>query len=272
MKRLPSALALIGLFWTPALPAQAERIPLFDAHIHYSGDAWEPVPVSEALMLLDEGGIVRGLASSTPDDGTLRLYEAAPQRIVPELRPYRTPSDVGNWHRDPTIVPYLEQRLKRGIYKGIGEFHLHGDEARSEVVRQVVALAVKHDLVLHAHSDDKAVELLFAIDPKAKVMWAHAGMSATAETVGRMLDRYPGLWVELAIRSDVAPGGTLDPAWRAMFLRHPDRFMYGTDTYTPGRWPQLPAIADNARRWLGELPREVAEKIAFRNGDTLFPP
>lgn len=44
------------------------------------------------------------------------------------------------------------------------------------------------------------------------------------------------------------------------------------DAGAAGRWPQLPAIADNARHWLEELPREVAEKIAFRNGDTLFPP
>jgi len=35
-------------------------------------------------------------------------------------------------------------------------------------------------------------------------------MSASATTVSGLLDRFSTLWVELALRSDVAPGGTLD--------------------------------------------------------------
>lgn len=253
-----------------AWPTGAQRLSLFDAHIHYSHDVWEHYSPRKALEILDQAGVTRALVSSTPDEGTVRLYAAAPERIVPVLRPYRNPADVATWHQDPSVVPYLEQRLRRGIYRGIGEFHLQAEEARSDVVREVVRLAGRQGLFLHAHADDQAVEILFEMDPGAKVLWAHAGMTADPETVGRLLDRYRSLWVELSMRSDVAPGGTLDPRWRALFLRHPDRFLYGTDTYSPARWPQVPAIAEAARQWLRQLPPEVAERIAHRNGTALL--
>ena len=69
--------------------------------------------------------------SSTPDDGTLKLYERDPKRFVPILRPYRTRDDMSTWWRDPAIIPYLEQRLAKGVHKGIGEFHIHGKDIRT---------------------------------------------------------------------------------------------------------------------------------------------
>jgi hypothetical protein len=97
--------------------------------------------------------------------------------------------------------------------------------ADAPVVRCCAELAAQHKLWLHAHVDDVAVDKLLTLYPGIKILWAHAGMSASATTVGQLLDRFPMLWVELALRSDVAPGGTLDPAWRAVFLKHPERFM-----------------------------------------------
>ncbi|HEX6827560.1 MAG TPA: amidohydrolase family protein [Burkholderiales bacterium] len=249
----------------------APPLPLFDVHVHYSADAWDAYPVAEALAILDRAGIRRALVSSTPDDGTVKLYEAAPGRVIPELRPYRTPADQGSWHRDESLVPYLEERLRRGIYRGIGEFHLSARDAGSPVVRRVVELAVVHELVLHVHGDARAVEGLYALDPRAKILWAHAGMVEPPETVARLLGRNPNLWVELSMRLDeVAPGGRPDPAWSALFLRFPRRFMYGTDTWTPSRWPELPRIAQSARTWLEQMPSEIAEGIAWRNAEALF--
>src|SRR5207249_3720372 len=82
-------------------------------------------------------GVTRAFVSSTPDEGTVRLYDLAPERIVPVLQPYREKGDAGRWYQDPGVVPYLEERLARGGYRGIGEFHLQGSAARSVVVRQV---------------------------------------------------------------------------------------------------------------------------------------
>jgi hypothetical protein len=249
----------------------APPVELFDAHIHYSADAWDAYPVAEALAILDRAGIRRALVSSTPDEGTLKLHEAAPGRIVPELRPYRSPADMATWHRDESIVPYLEERLRRGIHRGIGEIHLSAADAASPVVRRVVELAASHGLVLHVHGDARTVERLFALESRVKILWAHAGMTDPPDTVGRLLERSPNLWAELSYRLDeVAPGGRLDPAWRALFLRFPTRFMYGSDTWTASRWREVPRIADSVRKWLDQLPPEVAEGIARRNAEALF--
>ena len=103
-----------------------------------AGRIMRPPPSS---CCMDQAGVRRAFVSSTPDDGTVRLFEMAPDRIVPVLRPYRQPGELSTWHQDPTVVPYLEQRLARPIYRGIGEFHLTGSDARSPVVRQVAELA-----------------------------------------------------------------------------------------------------------------------------------
>ena len=55
------------------------------------------------------------------------------------------------------------------------------------------------------------------------------------------------------------------------FLRHPDRFLAGTDTWMTSRWDALPGSVTEVRSYLSQLPRDVAEKIAFRNAERLFP-
>jgi hypothetical protein len=257
-------LSLLGV------PAHGQdALPLFDTHLHYSRDAWDQYPVAVVLGLLDRGGIRRAFVSSSPDDGTVMLYEAAPERIVPVLRPYRERGELGGWHRDGSVPPYLEGRLRRPIYKGIGEFHLYGPDAGSPVVRQVVELARRHKLFLHCHCDAEAIEILAGLAPDLTVLWAHAGMSSAPDVVGPLVARHPRLAVELALRSDVAPGGRLDPAWRALFTQHPDRFMVGTDTWTPSRWPQVPDLQDGTRTWLRQLPPAVARRIAWENAERL---
>lgn len=264
--------AILPLFCGPwPVTALGESLPLFDAHIHYSSDAWDDYPLNEVLAIMEKAGIQRALVSSTPDDGTLRLFEAAPERVVPELRPYRSGGDMGTWHSDASLLPYIEERLRRGIYRGIGEFHLSADKVDSPVVRRVAELAVEREIPLHVHSDERTVAALFALESRVKILWAHAGMTTPAEVVGQMLSRYPNLWVELSYRLDeVAPGGRISPLWRDMFLRHRERFLFGSDTWSPERWPEVPAIAGTACGWLSQLPPDVAAAIAFGNADRLY--
>jgi hypothetical protein len=46
--------------------------------------------------------------------------------------------------------------------------------------------------------------------------------------------------------------------------------MVGTDTFTPERWHYIPEHAEWSRRWLADLPRDVAERIAWKNGEAIF--
>lgn len=248
---------------------------LFDSHIHFSVGATSIYTPADAMQILESSGIRTALLSSTPNDGTLALYAAYPHRFIPFLRPYRKTRDLAtwgeerrSWYKDPQTIPFLEQELARGIYRGIGEFHVDGNEVDTPVMRDLVRLAAKHELWLMAHSDALAIEKLFALDPGAKILWAHTGMDEPAERVSQLLNRYPQLYGELSYRSGVSGG--LSAEWREMLLRFPDRFVYGSDTWVPSRWSEVNSLTSLARDWLSTLPTPIAESIAYRNADRLF--
>ena len=266
-RRLLAAGALLPL---PALVrAQAGPLPLFDAHLHYSHDAWERIPPPQALALLRQAGLKKAMVSSSSDEGTQKLYALAPDLVVPVLRPYRSRNEIATWVHDRSIVGHLEARLARYRYVGLGEYHVFGADADGAVMRSVVQLARERGLLLHSHSDADAVQRQFAQWPEARILWAHAGFEPP-DRVAAMLRRHARLWVDLAFRSDHASGSVVDAGWRALFTEFPDRVLLGTDTFTPERWYYVGEHARWSREWLATLPAELAERIAWRNGEALL--
>ncbi|MDP2369071.1 amidohydrolase family protein [Rhodoferax sp.] len=252
----------------PGLVAAAD-MPLFDTHIHYSHDAWELVPPKQAVAILRQAGLRGALVSSSNDQGTQMLMAEAPELIVPELRPYRSRGETGTWVRDDGVLRYLEERLAKYRYVGIGEFHLYGADAELPVPRRMVALARERNLVLHAHSDTDAIDRLFGQWPQARILWAHSGF-ARPEKVRELLRRHARLWCDLAFRGDHATGTKVEPAWRDAFLEFPDRFMIGTDTFTPERWHYVGSHASYSRGWLADLPASLAQRIGWGNAEALL--
>lgn len=263
-----------GVVSTPV--AAATELPLFDAHIHYSHDAWEVVPPPQAITILRQAGLRGAFVSSSNDEGTQLLIAEAtrvglPDLIVPELRPYRLRSDVSTWVRDEAITRYMEQRLAKYRYVGVGEFHLYGEDTELAVPRRLVELAREHGLILHAHSDVDAVERLFRQWPEARILWAHSGFERP-EKVRELLRRHNRLWCDLAYRNEQASGSKVDAGWREAFTEFPGRFMVGTDTFTPERWHYIAGNASFSRGWLADLPQPLAEAIAWRNAEALLRP
>jgi hypothetical protein len=274
MRPLPAPVLLLAtlLATLPVATPQAraaDALPIFDAHVHYSHDAWDNLPPADAIAILRKAGVRRALVSSSGDDGTQRLAAAAPDLIIPSLRPYRSRGEIGTWVRDDTVVAFLEDRLKRHRYAAIGEFHLYGADADLPVPRRMVALAKQHKLILHAHSDVDAIERLFKLDPDARILWAHSGFDRP-DKVREMLRKHRNLWCHLAFRSEHGASGKVPAEWRAAFTEFPDRFTVGTDTFTPERWHYIGEHANWSRTWLSDLPPPLAERIAWRNGEALF--
>jgi hypothetical protein len=247
--------------------AQAPR-PIIDVHIHYSQDAWGALPPPEAIKVLRQAGLRKAFVSSSSDDGTQMLFKAAPDLIVPVLRPYRSRGETGTWTKDASIIAHVEARLKANAYAGIGEFHAYGADADTAVMQRMVQLAKEYRIFLHAHADADAVERMFKQNPEALVLWAHSGFEQI-DKVRAMVTKYKTLWADLAFRIDHAPSGKLDATWKQLFIDFPDRFMVGTDTYTPERWHYVVEHANYSRKWLNELPAELADNIAFRNAERL---
>lgn len=258
-----------------AIPARAaeEPIEIFDAHLHYN---WEPKPfyqVDEVLALFKKHRVTGILATSRPNDGTHALMDSKAEGlwVVPFIRPYRVRPDIQTWFNDPVIFDLVQQEYKRGYYRGIGEFHLSGKAAANEWVKKTVDFAVAHDLYLHAHADEEAVEILMGHNPRARIIWAHTGFGLSSARVAAMLAKHSQLWGELSYRSGITgAGGELTPEWRTMFKKYPDRFLLGSDTWVSERWSSYGAIMAEYRGWLKQLPPAVAKQIAHGNARRLF--
>ncbi|MBM3540082.1 MAG: amidohydrolase [Alphaproteobacteria bacterium] len=256
-----------------AMPAFAQdRMPIIDTHVHYSQPAWGVHVPAAVFKAFDAAGVSCALVSSSPDEGTLTLQRTAPDRVVSILRPYREGVTSSNWFDDAGTPAYLEERLARGNYKGIGEFHLFSESSASTpVVRKVVEMAVARDIVVHVHSGVGPVRALLSMDPRLRVLWAHAGMSESPDTVADILDRHTRVMTEVSFRAgEIGGDGGIAPAGRSLFLRHTDRIMIGTDTYVTSRWDSYGRLVDEHRKWLNHLPKAAAEAIAWRNAQRLF--
>ncbi len=264
-----TAFALLPALWLVTLPLGAAELPIFDAHVHYSHDAVERTPPKAAAAILRKAGLKNALVSSSGDEGTQRLLAEAPEIVIPSLRPYRQRGELSSWVRDESVVGFVEDLLRRHRYAVIGEFHVSGADADLPVPGKLVALAKQHKLVLHAHSDSDAIDRLFRHDPQARILWAHAGFESPAK-LAEMLRKHRNLWCDLSIRTEHGDGGKVPDEWRKLFTEFPDRFMVGTDTYTPTRWDYLVEHARWSRAWLADLPPELAERIAWRNAEALF--
>jgi hypothetical protein len=299
----PLRLLLAGLLAVLAQGAVQAQTPyagpLFDAHLHYNDEACVhpqaepacPHPLEDVLARMQRNGVRAIIANSRPNDGTRALAQARDQAraagvtVVPFVRLYRDRADYNNWFRDPSIVELVQTELGRGTpagpYRGLGEFHLY-DSANADgpVARQLMALADEKGLAILAHVDDVAIDMLMAhtgakgpMRPEGfRLIWAHTGIGGTpVERVEQLMAKYPALMGELSYRPGLTcDGGQLCPAWRALLLKYPDRFLIGSDTWVNLRWLHYDDLMQAYRVWLGGLPADVARRIAWNNGARLF--
>lgn len=261
---LPAALLTVALWESDHSP------PIFDVQVHYNEDAWGVFSPKAILGTARKINVPWMAVSSTPNDGTFRLAGNDTVRVVPLFALYRNAADRDSWFENAALIPTLEVALATGRYRGVGEIHLYDGQVDTPVVRRLLALAAEHRLVLSTHSESHVVRQLFALNPGIRILWSHAGMTASPATIGEMLDRHSNLWAELSHRADVAPRGKLAPEWRELLLRHPGRFLLGSGTYSNEAWYQFRYSIARYRKWLQELPPEVAERIAYGNGLMLF--
>ena len=292
MRAVASAIAMLLAAGTAF--AQGTQAPykgaLFDTHLHYNQEAWDgntgPFPPSEALARMQRNDVRAIIANSRPNAGTQTLAasretRAAGVTVVPFVRLYRNREDYTNWFRDETIYEMVQTELARGTasgpYRGLGEFHLYESaNANGPVAKKLIALAEREKLAVLAHVDDVAVDLLMANAPSKgqslRLIWAHTGIGGTpVERVHAMLERYPLLMGELSYRPGLTcEGGRLCPEWRALILKHPGRFMVGSDTWINQRWSSYDETMRGYRVWLGDLPDDVAQRIAWGNAAGLF--
>jgi hypothetical protein len=280
-----------GLIFLAGIASAADYTgPIFDAHLHYNEEAWNgksgPHPLPDVLSRMKRNGVKAIVANSRPNAGTLALASSQETKqagvtVVPFIRLYRNRADYTSWFQDPTIYDMVQAEYAKGTatgpYRGIGEFHLYESaNAKGAIAQKLMAFAEEKQLVILAHVDDAAIDLLMAATPskgqKLKLIWAHTGIGgASSQRVDQLMARYPQLHGELSYRPGLTcDGGKLCPEWRALMQKYPTRFLLGSDTWVNGRWESYDSIMQDYRRWLGDLPADLANHIGWGNGAALF--
>ena len=280
------SLIIASLLWGFAFAQTSYTGPLFDAHLHYNDEAWNgkvgPHNVPDVVGRLQRSGVKAFIPNSRPNAGTLTLaasteVKTAGIKVVPFIRLYRNRADYSSWFSDESIYQMVLAEYAKGTasgaYKGIGEFHLYDStNANGEVAKKLMRFAQDKQLVVLAHVDDAAIDLLMAHAPNAKLIWAHTGIGgASVDRVRGLLTTYPKLFGELSYRPGLTcDSGQLCPEWRSLMLDFPDRFLIGSDTWVNQRWASYEELMTGYRVWLGGLPADVASKIGWKNGANLF--
>lgn len=250
--------------------------PMFDAHLHYNDDAQQPHPPADVLARMARAGVRGALVNSRPNDGTLRLVAEAGPQWVPFVRLYRNRADYTGWFADDSIrrmvLAQLDAGSPAGPFRGLGEFHLY-DSANADGPTAVALMKLARDrgLTVLAHVDDVAVDKLLGHAPGTSLIWAHTGIAGEPlARVRELLEKHPGLCGELSYRPGLTQDGRLHSDWRALLTRHADRFLIGSDTWITQRWQHYGDLFADYRQWLGQLPAEVASRVAWGNAAQRF--
>lgn len=247
--------------------------PMIDAHSHYSAEHAAVLSPADIVARLDAAGVHAAVISGTPAALAQRLHRHAPDRIWPFLGVYASDRDKATWMHDAALPRRVRALLDSGAWAGLGELHLFAADAHSPVFEALVRLAAERDLVLMLHGDAEVVDRAFAIAPALRVLWAHLGTEPTPERVAQVLARHAGraLWVDTSVRDErIAPGGMLLPDWRALFARHPERFVVAVDAFSTGRWRRYGDVVHTIRTWVQALPPSLARQLLHDNAAAML--
>lgn len=127
-------------------------------------------------------------------------------------------------------------------------------------------------------------ERLLAHNPKAKIIWAHAGWCNTGyrtpELCRKLLGKHPNLYMSFKLSPESVPetrpigkdNMSIKPEWLELIRDFPDRFIIGTDQfYVPfGAKSIGPQKTEGSRRFISLLPPDLARVIGIDNPVRLF--
>jgi predicted TIM-barrel fold metal-dependent hydrolase len=253
--------------------------PVVDAHSHVPNagaiDAYVAAMKKHNIakvVLLGVGGVQKDDVAWIA--AAVKKY---PAFVVPGA-PVADPTDAG--------VGKAAQALDQLKARALGE--VHGRQLSRKIDRDPTTFGKLFELaasrgvpvIIHAELTDvyaRQLDAALAAHRKTTVVIAHGGEGPPARIDG-LLARNPNLFFDLsgmhfqrkpALATETGP---LDPAWKAVIEKYPERFLIGIDVWAPRLFeaPTLEALMAWTRRILGELAPDVATRVASRNATALF--
>jgi predicted TIM-barrel fold metal-dependent hydrolase len=257
--------------------------PLIDAHSHVPNaiaiDAYVAAMKRHQVVkvvLLGVGGVQKD------DPAWLRAAsQKYPDRVVAGLTLADPLSD--------SAASQLERELGRSRAPVIGEVHLRqigrraiDRDPNNPAFGKILEAAGKAGVPIVIHYEltdaaEAALDRALAAHRKTTVVLAHGGEGPPGR-LDRLLMRNANLFVDLSgmhfqrTPSLASESGPLDPGWKALIEKLPDRFLMGVDVWAARLFE--PAMLDRLFQWtrriLGELRPDVAERVAHKNAAKLY--
>jgi predicted TIM-barrel fold metal-dependent hydrolase len=271
------ALALAGPAWAADYTG-----PLIDAHSHLPDATAIDAYVAAMKRHNVRKVVLLGVGDVQPDEAD--WIDAAVKKY-PDL------VTAGVRVPDPTNMAaagQLDVELARTKARVMGEVHIR--EASRKIERdpsspafmQILELSAQRGVPIVIHDDltpaaAASLEAALAAHREAIIVLAHAG-GAKPSGLERLLSRNANLRIDLSgmhfqrTPSLAKEKGRLDPAWKALIAKMPARFMMGIDVWAARLFepPMLDRLMTWTRRVLGELPPDVAERVAWKNASDLY--
>jgi predicted TIM-barrel fold metal-dependent hydrolase len=256
--------------------------PLIDAHAHVPNATAIDVYVAAMKRHNVRKVVLLGVGGLQPREG--EWIEGAAKKY-PDL------VAVGVRVPDPTNMAaagQLDVELARTKARVMGEAHIRHVEQKIErdpsapAFMQILQLSAQRGVPIVIHDDltpaaSASLEAALAAHRQATIVLAHAGGAKPAALEG-LLARNANLMIDLSgMHFERTPAlakekGPLDPAWKALIVKRPDRFLIGLDVWAARLFE--PATLDRLLTWtrrvLGELPPETAELVGWKNAATLY--
>ncbi len=194
-----------------------------------------------------------------------------------------------------------------GVFSGIGEFSIHKEFVTSKILGHTASLrnpaldrvldfAAEVGLVVIFHNDIdvvlpteahepvhlEPVREFFRAHPEVTIIWAHTGLGrfvAPAADHVELLDAllsdeaFSHVYCDLSwdeVAKYIVRDETSLEAWTALLERHPDRFLFGTDSVAPsGRDRYLKTWHDYAPLW-DRLSEATLHAVTIGNYERIF--
>ena len=271
-------------------PLTPTSITFTDAHVHLNDPEMQ-------LRLMKESGNRRAIVfwgRNSTNELLIQWAQEHPGRFIPfasispERAGYRKYWDAG----DTALLDVLENHLKQGVVRGIGEISVAHFPGRGfpeadysplhPLMRGIMDLAREYDVPVIIHCEIthiRGFEQLLLAYPKVTVIWAHGGYTPYY-IAKRMLADHPNLLYELSARTwKIHPrspdytileaGLRVWPRWLQLVEENPDRFLIGTDASHHDLQRERSKI-EAVRSFLLQLSEETREMVAHRNVELLL--
>jgi hypothetical protein len=275
-------------------------VPFVDAHSHVLPNM---TPAQEIAMFRDAG--LSHVVIMDPEPTTLAAFVAEGAGYVTPFVTVARLNAIAGLRLDADTATVFAGLADTGAVCGFGELptRLEQDAGLSDVAsltnprrQSIYDAAEARGLPLNVHLSLETPEVIAAIEeiaarhPHMTLVLAHAGVVADAALIGRLMAAHPNIQADLSMRLDRVGGwpepgktgpvvdgkgsilladGSLQPEWRALIERYPDRFMFGMDLSRTERPTWIRELVATARTALAPLPIAVQHAVAHGNVEAL---